>query len=210
VATVGELVDAGLIAILRGSATPKDDNFKWWSPATRVVTSKVLFSGHTYNEFGARYSSGPESSDGDQLILGPRDVVLGRANTGYLAVPWATNGTWALGKGMQALRVSDALDPRYVAESICSRWNDRHEALFDPTARSDIRRYEIALLPLDEQRTSMDRLYELRQSHNRLRSIVSMLESADIDLRDALTAGDGVVAESAPILRLNRAKGLRT
>ncbi|WP_171013079.1 N-6 DNA methylase [Microbacterium sp. 2FI] len=204
VVTIGELVDAGLLTVLRGSATAKDEDFVWWSHETRVVTSKVLFSRRTYNARGAEFRRGPIATEEGVTPIGDRDVVLGRANTGFLAVPYASSGTWVLGRGMQALHVSEALDPRYVAESICSQWNDRHEALYDASARSDIRRYEVALLPLEEQTRSMDRLYELRQTHNRLQSLVSWLESADGELRDALTRGNLIAGETTQMLRLTK------
>lgn len=207
ITTIGELVDAGLLSLLRGAATARKEDPRFWSENPRVVTSDVLFSARDYSLNGATFASGPDAVEADLPELGARDVVLGRANTGYLAVPFASDERWVLGKGMQALRVTDALDPRYIAESICSRWNDRHEALFDPTARSDIRRYEIALLPLDEQRRSMDHLYDLRQSRGRIKDIATWLEIADDELRDVLTSGDGVAAESTPLLRITRMKG---
>jgi len=76
----------------------------------------------------------------------------------------------------------------------------------DPAARSDIRRYEIALLPFDDQRRSMDHLYELRQARSRVRKIATWLEFAEDELRDVLTSGDGVAAESTPVLRISRMK----
>ncbi|GIH33734.1 N-6 DNA methylase [Microbispora amethystogenes] len=214
---LGELIDR-VSGLLPGVAGPPQEDLVL-VPLPELVRRGMLALGPT------GLAEGPEPPYG-LPVLTAEDVLEGRAATGarragekavvtrpgdvvvpqVVAAPVArvlTTGDALLGPYLSLLRPDpEALDPYFLAGFVCASINVRHYSTMSSRYRVDVRRAEVPLLPMAEQRRYGEAFRRLADFRAALREAAALGEDLARLVADGLT--HGVVGPGEPAGRERR------
>ncbi|MEU8196619.1 N-6 DNA methylase [Microbispora amethystogenes] len=201
---LGELIDR-VSGLLPGVAGPPQEDLVL-VPLPELVRRGMLALGPT------GLAEGPEPPYG-LPVLTAEDVLEGRAATGarragekavvtrpgdvvvpqVVAAPVArvlTTGDALLGPYLSLLRPDpEALDPYFLAGFVCASINVRHYSTMSSRYRVDVRRAEVPLLPMAEQRRYGEAFRRLADFRAALREAAALGEDLARLVADGLTHG---------------------
>jgi SAM-dependent methyltransferase len=124
-----------------------------------------------------------------EIVIRPGDVLLAQVAT-RLVVRVASEGGAVLGLRVTLLRPDpERLDPHFLAGFVNSSMNVRHYTGTGSRLHADIRRAEIPLLPIEEQRRYGEAFRRLTDFGRGLRHAVTMGEDLIRLISDGLTQG---------------------
>ncbi|KAA9373524.1 N-6 DNA methylase [Microbispora cellulosiformans] len=201
---LGDLIDR-VSGLLPGVAGPPQEDLVL-VPLPELVRRGMLALGPT------GLAEGPEPPYG-LPVLTAEDVLEGRAATGarwegekavvtrpgdvvvpqVVAAPVArvlTTGEALLGPYLSLLRPDpEALDPYFLAGFVCASINVRHYSTMSSRYRVDVRRAEVPLLPMAEQRRYGEAFRRLADFRAALREAAALGEDLARLVADGLTHG---------------------
>ncbi|WP_280339726.1 N-6 DNA methylase [Nocardia neocaledoniensis] len=183
-ATINDLARAGVLAVRQSPGRPE-------TTADLNSTGPLVLSGSDV-ETGSPPSARHVVADDSCVELRQGDVV---ALTSFTAAqPCAevvdTDG-WVLGRNLQLLRPDpDRLDPYFLAGLLRSRALMRHASISSGVYRIDLRRVEIPMLDIGEQRRLGAELRRIHAFEIALRDAVRRAGQLVMNLTDAIADGE--------------------
>ncbi|WP_327044324.1 N-6 DNA methylase [Microbispora sp. NBC_01189] len=136
-----------------------------------------------------RAATGARRADEKAVVTRPGDVVVPQV----VAAPVArvlTTGDALLGPHLSLLRPDpEALDPYFLAGFVCASINVRHYSTMSSRYRVDVRRAEVPLLPMAEQRRYGEAFRRLADFRAALREAAALGEDLARLVADGLTHG---------------------
>ncbi|WP_169982075.1 N-6 DNA methylase [Microbispora sp. H10836] len=131
----------------------------------------------------------PEHAGAKRIVTRPGDVVVPQVVTIPVARVLA-KGDALLGPYLSLLRPDpEALDPDFLAGFLCASINVRHYSSMSSRYRVDVRRAEVPLLPMEEQRRYGEAFRRLAEFRTALREAAALGEDLVRLMADGLTHG---------------------
>ncbi|GLW24731.1 type II restriction endonuclease subunit M [Microbispora amethystogenes] len=172
-----ELVRRGMLA-LGPAGVPEGPEPPYGLP---VLTAEDVMEG--------RAATGAQRAVEKAIVTRPGDVVVPQV----VAAPVArvlTTGDALLGPYLSLLRPDpEALDPYFLAGFVCASMNVRHYSTMSSRYRVDVRRAEVPLLPMAEQRRYGEAFRRLADFRAALREAAVLGEDLARLVADGLTHG---------------------
>lgn len=181
--TLRELRDQKLARRLRQVGDSRPAGELEQSESLPVVTSRELREGFSADD-APRV---PNSIVRDELRHG--DILYGEVGENSRITVWSTEGTWALGRGVGAYRLSTSdLLPGYVASLLTSTQASAFNT-GSTIPRRNVDLVPIPLIPLEQQREVTEALMELKDAEERAASLTRHLATLRHKLVDVAAAG---------------------
>ncbi|MEV7806461.1 N-6 DNA methylase [Microbispora sp. NPDC088329] len=131
----------------------------------------------------------PEHAGVKPILTRPGDVVVPQIVTAPVARV-LTKGDALLGPYLSLLRPDpEVLDPDFLAGFLCAAVNMRHYTSMSSRYRVDVRRAEVPLLPMEEQRRYGEAFRRLAEFRSALREAAALGEDLAQLVADGLTHG---------------------
>ncbi|GAA4224674.1 type I restriction-modification system DNA methylase subunit [Streptosporangium album] len=179
---LSELLRRGMLTVHQQAPTRPGETSEVPDDST-VLTAEDVVAG--------RPASGktPERAVQREILTRPGDVAVPQV----VRVPVArvlTQGGAVLGTQLHLLRPDPAmLDPDFLAGFLCSSSNLRHYSSMSTNIRVDVRRAEVPLLPIEEQRAYGEAFRRLAAFESALRQAAELGENLIQLTADGLTHG---------------------